>query len=99
MFLPIFFYINLGVAPVYSDSHEYVLNQRLAVYNYLLHALQVLRVVDETTAKSKIFYAMYLLENKNLKSGFNVNVCSNKNVQFLLFKILSFSRRTVISIK
>lgn len=64
----------LGVAPVYADSREYVLQQRLAVYEDLQRALRMLRIVDDKTAQPNVFHAMWLLENRRLKSGFNINV-------------------------
>ena len=60
--------------PVYTDSHEYVMEQRKAVYEDLLHALRKMRIVDEKTPKSRVFYAMWLLENKQLYLGINLSV-------------------------
>lgn len=72
----------MGVAPLYLNNREIVLEQLTAVYQDLLKALQIMRITsdgkDEGTlvpmTKSKIFYAMFLLENKQLHLGFNINV-------------------------
>lgn len=72
----------LGVAPLYSDNREFLSEQRTAVYQDLLKALQIMRITTDskdggttvTMAKSRIFYAMFLLENKQLHLGFNINV-------------------------
>uniref|UniRef100_A0A336N1M4 TBC1 domain family member 7 n=1 Tax=Culicoides sonorensis TaxID=179676 RepID=A0A336N1M4_CULSO len=69
----------LGVAPLYADNREFVSEQRTAVYQDLLRALQIMRITSDskdgtvTMSKSKIFYAMFLLENKQLHLGFNIN--------------------------
>lgn len=76
----------LGVAPIYPDSHEYVMAQRAAVNEDLLRALRVLRIVDDRTPPAKRFHAMWLLENKRLKTGFNVNV-----MQYFVFHQTSSS--------
>ncbi|KAJ6638197.1 TBC1 domain family member 7 [Pseudolycoriella hygida] len=64
----------LGLAPVFCDSHDYVMAQWSMVYEDLLRALKVLRLIDDKTTKSRIFYAMWLLENRKLKAGVNINV-------------------------
>lgn len=56
----------LGVLPVYPDSGEYVMAQRTQVYEDTIRAVRIMRYVDENTPKSKIFYTMWLLENKKL---------------------------------
>lgn len=48
--------------------------QRDAVYTDLMKALTILRIVDDKTPKTKVFHAMWLLETKQLKVGFNINV-------------------------
>ncbi|XP_053687845.1 TBC1 domain family member 7 [Sabethes cyaneus] len=63
----------LGVTPAYTDSRQYVMTQREAVYNDLQRALQVLRVVDEKTPKHRVLYAMWLLETKQLCLGYDLN--------------------------
>lgn len=66
--------ITVGLAPVFCDSHDYVMAQWSMVYDDLLRALKVLRLIDDKTSKSRIFYAMWLLENRKLKAGVNINV-------------------------
>ncbi|XP_058812200.1 TBC1 domain family member 7 [Topomyia yanbarensis] len=63
----------LGVTPAYTDSRQYVMTQREAVYNDLLRALQVMRLIDVKTPKHKVLYAMWLLETKQLCLGFDLN--------------------------
>lgn len=74
VFIFIFLYYYLGIAPVFSDSREYVMAQRVAVFDDLYRALRVLRIIDDKTLPSRVFHTMFLLENKKLKSGFNINV-------------------------
>lgn len=69
----------LGVSPLYTENHDFILEQRTQVYQDLLKALQIMRIIDDgkggvIMSKSKIFYAMFLLENKQLHLGFNINV-------------------------
>lgn len=40
--------------------------QRTQVYEDTIRAVRIMRYVDENTPKSKIFYTMWLLENKKL---------------------------------
>lgn len=72
----------LGVAPLFIDNREIVLEQLTAVYQDLVKALQIMRITTDskdeettvTSSKSRTFYAMFLLENKQLHLGFNINV-------------------------
>lgn len=48
--------------------------QKNAVFEDLQHALKIMGIVDEKTSKSKVFHAMWLLENKRLQIGININV-------------------------
>jgi len=71
----------LGVSPLYTENHDFILDQRTQVYVDLLSALQIMRIIDDGKGgvimqKSKIFYAMFLLENKQLHLGFNINTSS-----------------------
>lgn len=74
VYRPLLWNLLLGVTSVYSDSREYVYNQRLAVFEDLQRALWKLRVIDDKTAMANVFHAMWLLENRRLRVGFNVNV-------------------------
>lgn len=67
----------LGILPVYTDSSKYVLEQRNAVYKDILRAVKIMRYVDDKTPKSRIFYVMWLLENKKLHSEYNIYQESN----------------------
>lgn len=63
-----------GVAPVFTDNHKYVMSQRTAVYEDLKAALQIMHIINDKTPAANVFYAMWLLENKQLTVGFNINV-------------------------
>ncbi|XP_063707131.1 TBC1 domain family member 7 [Culicoides brevitarsis] len=71
----------LGVTPLYSANLDFVLEQLSAIYQDLLKALQIMRITTDrdgggtnvAMSKSKIFYAMFLLENKQLHLNFNLN--------------------------
>lgn len=65
------------VTPVYPDCTSFVLAQRTEVYEDLLRALKVMNVVNERTPVPNIFYAMWLLENRQLSLSANINVSTN----------------------
>lgn len=51
--------------------------QRRQVYDDLYNALKVMNIITEQTPIPIVFYAMWLLENKQLRLGLNINVCFN----------------------
>lgn len=51
------------------ESKEYVLQQKRETYNDLYRALEIMRYIDNKSTKSRVFYAMYLLENRQLDSS------------------------------
>lgn len=59
---------------MYSDCTSFVLAQRTEVYDDLLRALQVMSIVNERTPVPNVFYAMWLLENRQLSLSANINV-------------------------
>lgn len=65
---------NADVAPVYTDCHAFVMTQRREVYEDLYSALSVMTIINDRTPLPNVFYAMWLLENKQLPLGFNINV-------------------------
>lgn len=67
----------LGTAPLHQQSHHFVMEQRVIVYQDLHRALVVMRMINDTMPKAKIFYAMWLLENRKLYLGCNIHVASN----------------------
>lgn len=75
-----FINVDLDVAPVYPDCTSFVLAQRTEVYDDLLRALQVMKVVNESTPVSNVFYAMWLLENRQLSLSPNINVRENDGI-------------------
>lgn len=62
------------MAPVYTDCHSFVMAQRLEVYEDLHQALRVMNIINDQTPIPNVFYAMWLLENKQLRLGLNINV-------------------------
>lgn len=48
--------------------------QRQEVYDDLNNALRVMNIINDQTPTSNAFYAMWLLENKQLRLGLNINV-------------------------
>lgn len=76
-----------GVFPIYHESnHVYVLKQRSEVFHDLFHALKIMKIIDEQkTPKSRIFYAMWLLETKQLSIGFNIYVSFWSNFVLVFF--------------
>ncbi|XP_022918313.1 TBC1 domain family member 7 [Onthophagus taurus] len=67
----------LGVLPMNSECHEFVMDQRRQEYHDLLRALQVMRMIDSTTPKPQQFFAMWLLQFGKMHSKTNINVDSN----------------------
>lgn len=67
----------LGTTPLHQQARHFVMEQRVIVYQDLHRALVVMRLINETMPKSKIFYAMWLLENRKLYLGYNINNPSN----------------------
>lgn len=53
------------------------MTQRSEVYEDLLRALQVINIINEQTPIPNIFYAMWLLENRQLGLSVNIKVNSN----------------------
>lgn len=64
------------------------MNQKKEMFTDLTRALEVMRMVDEKTPKNIIFYAMWLLENKQLRNTQSINVShsllndENHNIQY-----------------
>lgn len=67
----------LGIMPVYTNSTKYVKDQREEAYEDVLRAVKIMRYVDEKTPRSRVFYVMWLLENKKLHSDVNIYQDSN----------------------
>ncbi|GLV32708.1 neuronally altered carbohydrate [Carabus blaptoides fortunei] len=64
----------LGIVPVHIDSHQFVMVQRHKEYNDLIHALQVMRIIDLHTTKPQTFLAMWLLQTGKLKYDTNIQI-------------------------
>lgn len=50
------------------------MSQRKAVYEDLKAALNIMQLITDKTPTANVFYAMWLLENKQLTIGLNINV-------------------------
>ncbi|KAL7031653.1 hypothetical protein ACKWTF_007089 [Chironomus riparius] len=64
--------LALDVYPIYMESKEFVMQQKKETYEDLIRALDVMKYIDDRTPKSRVFYAMYLLETKKLNSSANL---------------------------
>lgn len=51
------------------------MTQRREVYEDLYNALRVMNIINDQTPIPNVFYAMWLLENKQLRLALNINVC------------------------
>ncbi|CAG2200858.1 TBC1D7 [Mytilus edulis] len=54
--------VILGILPCGQGSHEFVMDQRKQQYNDLLHALKLMRRVDNSTTAGLLVLKMYKLE-------------------------------------
>lgn len=60
-----------------TECHNFIMDQRRQEYKDLLHALQVMRVVDLNMPKSHIFLAVWLLHTGYLRYDINLQAeCS-----------------------
>lgn len=67
----------LGTTSLHQNAHQFVMEQRVAVYKDIYRALEVMQIINTSMPKAKIFYAMWLLENRKLYLGCNINAPSN----------------------
>lgn len=58
-----------------TESKDYVMKQKKESYLDLLHALKIMRYIEDKTPQSQVFLAMFLLETRSLKAGINLGVC------------------------
>ena len=70
--------LALDVYPIYMESKEFVMQQKKETFEDLTKALEVMKYIDDRTPKSRVFYAMYLLETKKLNSSVNLYVSQVK---------------------
>lgn len=66
------------------------MNQKRDIYNDLLHALEVMRYVDDKTPQSTVYYAMWLLEKRSLGSGTNIHVSALQTIALHITHLTSF---------
>lgn len=62
------------VTPVHPDCHQFVITQRRDVFDDLRQALRIMKIINDQTPIPNMLYAMWLLENKQLRQGANINV-------------------------
>lgn len=62
------------MAPVHTDCNSFVMAQRREVFEDLQNALKVMNIINDQTPIPNALYAMWLLENKQLRLGVNINV-------------------------
>lgn len=77
--------VSLGVLPVYTECHNFIMDQKKQEYSDLLHALQVMKFIDNNFSKSHTMLMIFLLQTGNLK--FDNSIHKRKSfvdiVQFL----------------
>ncbi|KAL3268741.1 hypothetical protein HHI36_007843 [Cryptolaemus montrouzieri] len=78
--------ICLGVLPVHTECHAFIVDQRKQEYNDLVRALNVMKIVDNNTPKPKVLYAAFLLQSNALKfeTSFQTSRGFCEIVQFLM---------------
>ncbi|KAM4706136.1 TBC1 domain family member 7 [Rhinophrynus dorsalis] len=54
--------VLLGILPSHQESHSVVMTYRREQYHDILHALQVIRFINESTPKTEVFLHMHHLE-------------------------------------
>lgn len=54
------------------ECHSFIIEQRREEYKDLLHALDVMRIIDTNTPKSQVFLAVWLLHTGNLRYDINL---------------------------
>ncbi|KAF5277145.1 hypothetical protein FQR65_LT03851 [Abscondita terminalis] len=66
--------VLLDIVPPHVECHPFVMDQRRQECKNIIHALQIMRVVDSTITKPQLMYAMYLLQTKKLRFNINLKV-------------------------
>lgn len=81
---------NYHKFPDFHTNFLSVMEQKKETYDDLLRALEVMRYVDDKTPKSKIFYAMYLLEVRQLSNIACIHVSLMQNYHYfqLIFTLI-----------
>lgn len=59
--------ILLGITPIYTESHDFVAEQRKIEYHDLRSTLNKTKIVDETTKPHQVFLIMWLLRTRRAK--------------------------------
>ncbi|KAG8571799.1 hypothetical protein GDO81_011786 [Engystomops pustulosus] len=58
--------VLLGILPPHQETHPEVMVYRREQYNDVYHALEVIRLINESTPKTDVFFYMYQLETGKL---------------------------------
>ncbi|KAK6490691.1 UNVERIFIED_CONTAM: hypothetical protein FKN15_031782 [Acipenser sinensis] len=75
--------VILGILPPHSESHCLVMSFREEQYQDVLHALQVMRFVQDTTPQVEVFLRMYQLESGKLPRRTGTNQLEPEDEEFL----------------
>lgn len=73
---------------MYVDCHDFIMEQRRKEYFDLLHALQVMRIVDDKTPKPQMFLAMWLLQTGQL--NYNTNLQTENGLTLIVQALMQF---------
>lgn len=73
---------------MYVDCHKFIMEQRRKEYSDLLHALQVMRIIDDKTPKHQMFLAMWLLQTGQL--NYNVNLQAENGLTLIVQALMQF---------
>ncbi|KAJ8664583.1 hypothetical protein QAD02_006245 [Eretmocerus hayati] len=71
--------ILLGVVPVYEESHDFVMAQRISEFQDLKKALTVAKIIDNSTKPYQMFLMMWLLRTRRAK----IDITSQLETQLL----------------
>lgn len=66
--------ILLDVIPVYTDSHEFIMNQRKMEFEDLQKALKITKLMDNRTTPDLMFLTMWLLRTRRAKIDVNTQL-------------------------
>ncbi|KAG8571798.1 hypothetical protein GDO81_011786 [Engystomops pustulosus] len=59
-------FVESGILPPHQETHPEVMVYRREQYNDVYHALEVIRLINESTPKTDVFFYMYQLETGKL---------------------------------
>ena len=62
----LFFFFNEGILPPYTDSHQWIWDQRQVTYCDLSHALEVMGHISAGTSSSEKLLLAWLVQTRSL---------------------------------